>query len=118
MEACYILAYANIAYWIYLSNDAFDWLILKDYFANSTYPGKTLRLVVEHLALDYLFTGVCAAAFITGVAIVVINNPWKKLVKKDMDESFLMSEQWLGIYRGLLLVAFFVATLLCNVDAF
>ncbi len=118
METCFILAYANVAYWIYMSNDAFDNLIFKDYFANSTYPGKTLRLVVEHLALDYVFTGVCAAAFVTGLAIIIINNPWKKLIKKDMDESFLMSEQWLGIYRGLLLVAFFVATLICNIDAF
>ncbi len=117
-EASFTITFADVASWILLQTGAFNNLIFKEYFINSGYPGKSFRTIVEHLAIDHVFTGVFAISFVTGIAILIINNPWKKVLKQDIDESFLISEGWIRIYRSAALVLYFLGTLICNIDAF
>ena len=116
LEAGFTFMMAYVYYWVYLTPGVFDKLLLKSVFSSSDYSGKSLKDIVDWLHLDICLPGICAITLVIGVVLLVINNPWKKLLPADIDGGIICSEGFLRTIRGCFLTIFFVASILCNID--
>ena len=100
--------------WVYFTNTN-SYLVLKNVEAALDLKGiGSLREIYEKMLPSELVTVLHAAYFATAAAIVIINNPWKKVNKledsqKETTQLEILKLDWLRI---LIILGYILATLL------
>ena len=75
-------------------------------------------MIIDGSGFEYILYGINAACLICGITIIIINNPYKEILRHETEDIVVLSESTMMIIRSLLLVLFYMATVICNIDLF
>lgn len=109
LEVAIILVQGIAFYWVYFSETSFEKLILE---SNIKYGSgvKNLLDVLEKMGASERIYGVYSIFFVCGIALLIINNPWRpvRCISEETSESVV--NHTAGIVRILFILVYVLAT--------
>lgn len=108
LEGAIMLALGYSFTWVLFGEGSFSTLI----FQNRGVNGKIANIadIVNALGLSSYIHGVFTIFFFCGMAILVMNNPWKPVLVREEEKELIIAEKVTRIMRVGMIGMYFVAT--------
>ena len=114
LELSYIATMCYVYCSVFLCDGSLSSLVLRNTAFNYDSGITNLQDIVDQLGYTSIMYGVFALFFVCGITLLVLNNPWKEIVKEDPHNDLPLCEKAVRYLRILFMAVFIMANIYIN----